>query len=173
MVMEQVLDTTDGFEFDCGDKELNDFIIDDAVDYHKNQLAESYLLKDDGQVIAYVTLLNDRVSFDSFDDKTAFNRFRKRHFSNAKRLKAYPAVKVGRLAVDQTLARKGYGSILLDFVKLLISLKRYSGCRFMIVDAYADAIPFYKKNGFITIKEGLESGSTCLMCYDLMSVVTK
>ena len=41
MVMEQVLDTTDVFEFDCGDKELNDFIIDDAVDYHKNQLAES------------------------------------------------------------------------------------------------------------------------------------
>lgn len=170
MVMEQILASSDVGEFDCGDQELNSFIMEDAVNYHKNLLAESYLLKDDGQMVAYVTLLNDRVSVDSFDDKTSFNRFRRQHFENSKRLKAYPAIKVGRLAVSHTLARRGYGSILLDFVKLLIALKRYSGCRFMIVDAYADAVSFYEKNGFVSIRKPSAAGKTCLMCYDLMSV---
>ena len=79
MVMVQVLDSCEVSEFDCGDQELNSFIMDDAVDYHINRLAESYLLKDEGKTVAYVTLLNDRVSVDSFDDKTSFNRFRRKH----------------------------------------------------------------------------------------------
>ena len=170
MVMVQVLDSCEVSEFDCGDQELNSFIMDDAVDYHKNRLAESYLLKDEGKTVAYVTLLNDRVSVDSFDDKTSFNRFRRKHFENPKRLKAYPAIKVGRLAVRHTLARRGYGSVLLDFAKLLVTLRRYSGCRFLIVDAYATAVSFYEKNGFVSIQKPSDEGKTRLMCYDLMSV---
>ena len=170
MIMEQIIASSEVGEFDCGDPDLNGFIMEDAVDYHNNQLAESYLLKDGGKTVAYVTLLNDRVSVDSFDDKTSFNRFRRQHFEKSKRLKAYPAVKVGRLAVRNTLVRRGYGSILLDFVKLLIALKRFSGCRFMTVDAYDRAVSFYEKNGFVPIKKPSAEGKTCLMCYDLMSV---
>ena len=124
MEMEQVLDEYNLVEFECGDDELNDFIINDALDYHRNLLSESYLLKDEGRVIAYVTILNDSLDIDSFDDRTSFNRFRKKHFVNSKRLKSYPALKIGRLAVCHNLARKGYGSVLLDFVKLLTLLRR-------------------------------------------------
>ena len=47
MEMEQVLDEYNLVEFECGDDELNDFIINDALDYHRNLLSESYLLKDE------------------------------------------------------------------------------------------------------------------------------
>lgn len=127
MQLEQVLEDCDSFDFECGKDDLNDFIINDAADYHRTLLAESYLLKDDGRVIAYITILNDSLDMTAFDDKTSFNRFRKKHFANTKRLKSYPALKVGRLAVQQTFAEHGYGSVLLDFVKLLICLKRYAG----------------------------------------------
>lgn len=170
MEMEQVLDEYNLVEFECGDDELNDFIINDALDYHRNLLSESYLLKDEGRVIAYVTILNDSLDIDSFDDRTSFNRFRKKHFVNSKRLKSYPALKIGRLAVCHNLARKGYGSVLLDFVKLLTLLRRFAGCRFMTVDAYNDAVPFYEKNGFVVIRSRVPDSETILMCYDLVSV---
>ena len=170
MVMEQLLGDCNLIEFDCGDDELNDFIINDAVGYHRSLLSETYLLKKEGRVIAYVTILNDSLDIDSFSDKTSFNRFRKKHFVNSKRLKAYPALKIGRLAVCQSHARKGYGAVLLDFVKLLTSLKRFAGCRFVTVDAYDDAIPFYEKNGFVLIRSGSPGTDTSLMCYDLVAV---
>ena len=169
MQLEQVLEDCNSIDFECGEDELNDFIINDAADYHRSLLAESYILKDDGHVIAYITILNDSLDMTAFEDKTSFNRFRKKHFANAKRLKSYPALKVGRLAVQLSLARHGYGSVLLDFVKLLICIKRYAGCRFVTVDACDKAIPFYEKNGFVRIKSVNEDSNTCLMCYDLMS----
>ena len=169
MQLEQLHENYNSIDFECDEDELNDFIIHDAVDYHRCLLAETYLLKDEGRVIAYITILNDTLDMTSFDDRTSFNRFRKKHFANAKRLKSYPALKVGRLAVQRNIARRGYGSVLLDFVKLLICLKRYAGCRFVTVDAYENAIPFYEKNGFVRIKSINQVNNTCLMCYDLMS----
>ena len=168
--MEQVLDNSEVIEFECGDEDLNDFIINDAGNYHRHLLSESYLLKEGELLIAYVTILNDSLDIDSFDDRTAFNRFRRKHFVNSKRLKSYPAIKIGRLAVQQKLSGKGYGSVLLDFVKVLTSLKRFSGCRFVTVDAYDDAIPFYAKNGFVVISGSKSNSETTLMYYDLMAV---
>ena len=133
--MEQVLDNSEVVEFECGDEDLNDFIINDAGNYHRNLLSESYLLKEGEHLIAYVTILNDSLDIDSFEDRTAFNRFRRKHF-----------------------------------VKVLTSLKRFSGCRFVTVDAYDDAIPFYAKNGFVVISSSKSNSETTLMYYDLMAV---
>lgn len=33
-----------------------------------------------------------------------------------------------------------------------------------------DAVSFYEKNGFVSIRKPSAAGKTCLMCYDLMSV---
>ena len=98
--------------------------------------------------------------------------FRKKTFVNSKRLKAYPAIKIGRLAVHKDHSRRGYGSQIVDFIKTLVMSNRYSGCRFMTVDAYRDVIPFYEKNGFIRINDHLAENGTCLMIYDLTAVIT-
>ena len=51
-----------------------------------------------------------------FDTKTEYNRFRKR-FVNAKRIKSYPAAKIGRFAVAKSMKGKNIGLFLLDFIK--------------------------------------------------------
>ena len=136
-------------------------------------MAETFLLKSGDDALAYFTLLNDKISAESFDDKASFNRFRKRLFVNSKRLRAYPSIKIGRLAVQENHARKGHGSNLLDLIKILVMSNRYSGCRFMTVDAYKDAVPFYEKNGFVRISESVSSKDTCLMVYDLLTVAVQ
>ena len=69
--------------FDCGDTDLNDFILNESLLYRKALLAVSYVVedkKDNNRVAAYFSLANDRISLTDFKDKTEFNHFRKHRF---------------------------------------------------------------------------------------------
>lgn len=71
--------------FDCGDTDLNDFILNESILYRKALLAVSYVVenkKNDNQIAAYFSLANDRISLTDFKDKSEFNRFRKHRFIN-------------------------------------------------------------------------------------------
>lgn len=56
-------------------------------------------------------------------------------------------------------------------------MKRYfvadnkTGCRFLTVDAYHTAEPFYLKNGFLYLNSGDVEKPTRLMFYDLINLV--
>ena len=79
--------------FDCGDEDLNGFILTDAPLYRKEKLAVTYIVTekaDRNKVVAFFSLSNDRISISDFDNKTKYNRFSRR-FNNHKRLKSYPA----------------------------------------------------------------------------------
>ena len=45
-----------------------------------------------------------------------------------------------------------------------------TGCRFLTVDAYLDAVPFYEKNGFRRMNAEDDDPHTRLMYYDLMDL---
>ena len=45
-----------------------------------------------------------------------------------------------------------------------------AGCRFITFDAYADALPFYYKQGFIPLSQTDEGADTRLLYFDLQSV---
>lgn len=100
--------------FDCGDTDLNDFILNESGLYCKALLAVSYVFESEDDtkhehIAAYFSLANDRISLADFPNKTEFNRFRKHRFVNEKRLKSYPAAKICRLAVDQSLKGQRVG----------------------------------------------------------------
>ncbi|WP_455623684.1 GNAT family N-acetyltransferase [Parabacteroides sp.] len=158
--------------FDCGDADLNEFILNESVLYRKALLAVSYVVEDltDRQVLAYFSLANDRVSLSDFGSKTEFNRFRKHRFVNEKRLKSYPASKVCRLGVDLSAKGMRIGSYLIDFIKSYFLADNKTGCRFLTVDAYADAIPFYLKNGFIPLNDEDADADTRLLYFDLATI---
>lgn len=122
--------------FDCGDADLNDFILNESLFYREALLAVSHVFEDKatGEVAAYFSLANDRVSLSDFADKTEFNRFRRKRFPNEKRMKSYPAGKL---------------------------------CRFVTVDAYRSAMPFYEKNGFLPLLEEDDGEMTRLLYFDL------
>lgn len=163
-------------EFDCGDADLNDFILNKAALFDKNLLAVSYVFVDpnnSGKIFAYCSLANDKVALADFESKTEYNRFRKKQgFPNEKRLHSYPAVKLCRLGVTNEAKGLRIGSKLLNYLKTMFVTNNRTGCRFITVDAYIKAIPFYEKNGFhILNSDDSEHEPTRLMYFDLMNIV--
>lgn len=156
--------------FDCGDEDLNDFVIQEAGLYKQAMLAVTYVVEDkQHQIAAYFCLANDKVSITDFNSNSEFNRFRKHRFVQEKRLRSYPAVKLCRLGVDIECRGTGMGSFLLDFIKTLFVINNKTGCRFITVDAYKAAVPFYEKNGFLPLTSKDNNEHTKLMYYDLAS----
>jgi hypothetical protein len=162
-------------KFSCGDDDLDDFILHRASAFQRHLLSVSYACVDvsnPGTVLAYCSLANDKVAITDFKDKTEFNRFRKkRGFPNEKRLKSYPAVKLCRLGVDVTAKGNQIGSGMLDYIKWMFVTENKTGCRFLTVDAYLKAVPFYEKNGFRFMNAEDNDPHTRLMYYDLMNLV--
>lgn len=154
--------------FDCGDPDLNDFVMNESSHYRQALLAVSYVMEEeDGQVLAYFSLANDRVSLTDFASSTEFNRFRRHRFVNEKRIKSYPAVKLCRFGVELSAKGQHLGSALIDFIKSYFVEDNKTGCRFITVDAYMDAVPFYIKNGFVQLKPDDDNPHTRLLYFDL------
>lgn len=157
--------------FDCGDADLNDFILNECPLYGKEKLAVTYVLEDESDtehehIVAFFSLSNDRISVSDFNTKTKYNRFSRR-FNNRKRLRSYPAAKIGRLGVSLAMKGMSVGSFLIDFIKRYFTVDNKTGCRFITVDAYAAAIPFYLQNGFVPLNDEDAGDPTRLLYFDL------
>lgn len=159
--------------FNCGDSDLNDFILNEAAPYRKAMLAVTYVFEDKitKQTAAFFSLANDKVSLSDFESKTEFNRFRKNKFVNENRLRSYPTVKLCRFGVDESLKGQSIGTILLRFIKSYFVIDNKTGCRFITVDAYANAIPFYLRNGFVPLNDDDKDEPTRLLYFDLNEVM--
>ena len=105
-------------EFDCGDEQLNNFLFEDAKPSLALRVANTFILVDDGRVVAYFCLLNDKDS-----------------------IKAMLHAEHGR-----------------------------SAFRFITVDAYLSAVPFYEKNGFLHLTKKDEDEHARLMYFDMMEI---
>lgn len=144
-----------------------DFLIEEAKDYQTELLARTYLLRNssNGDIVAYYSLLNDVIRLDE-TEKNVCNRInRKTPFS--KQRNHYPAVKVGRLAVNEAYAGQGIGRLILDSIKFVFTHGNRTGCRFLTVDALTTATGFYEHNNFRFFTEKDANDVTRLMYFDL------
>ena len=48
-------------EFDCGDNDLNDFLLKDAKHFLEKRIANTFILEDKEHIVAYFCLLNDKI----------------------------------------------------------------------------------------------------------------
>lgn len=158
--------------FSCDDEDLDDFIINDAPLYREALLAVTYIIErnSDKEVVGYFSLANDRIAIKDFPSNNEFNKFRRHRFVNEKRLTNYPSVKLCRFALSNAVKGKHIGSILLDFMKRYFVSDNKTGFRFLTVDAYCTAEPFYQKNGFLYLNSADEGKPTRLMFYDLINL---
>lgn len=76
----------DNLQFDSGDEDLNEFLYKESIDCCKSNLAVVYLVFYEDKLIAYFSLSSDSVKVNSKLDI---------------KLKYYPSMKIGRLAVDK------------------------------------------------------------------------
>lgn len=159
---------TEILPFDCGDHDLNGFLFDDAKRYQEAMLAVTYLLEDhtSNETVAYYCLLNDKIELNPYE-RSKWNKIN-RNIPNGKRYRSYPAVKIGRLGVSKRYAGQSIGTMILMQLKMVFSHLNRSGCRFITVDAYANAVSFYQKCGFNFISDLDVHDETRSMYFDLM-----
>lgn len=157
-------------EFDCGDNDLNEFLFDDAKPFLEKKIANTFVLEDEGRIVAYFCLLNDKIS--RLEVTNSRWRAIKDSFPESKRFRSYPSVKIGRFAVATSYKGKSIGSQLMATIKVLLSSNlNFSAFRFLTVDAYLSAVPFYKRNGFRELTEKDHNESTRLMYFDMMEIM--
>jgi len=102
--------------FDCGDSDLNEFLFDKSKLFSSEFLSTTYILEDNYKTVAYFSLFNDslRIEESKFESISAYKRFLRSFIGHPKRhLKSYPAIKIGRLAVDSQSQSSGIGKLFL------------------------------------------------------------
>ena len=64
-------------------------------------------------------------------------------------LKHYPAIKIGRLAISAQVQQSGLGRKIMDaIIDYAIKQNEQCACKFILVDAYKNAVGFYEKMQF-------------------------
>jgi GNAT superfamily N-acetyltransferase len=161
--------------FDCDDKELNDFLLEDAIDHLKQLLAVTYLYENDKEIVGYFSVLNDSIRHVDQDpvltpSRSELKRLLKRMPFGKRGYRSHPAVKVGRLAVNKHYQGQGIGGQLMDYIKGYFLDNNKTGCRFITVDANnkENTLRFYQKNGFEFLTEKDAKEPNRLMYFDLI-----
>ena len=138
--------------FSCGNADMDDFFLNDALDYASFMMGRSYCyrLKDNPKkIVCIFTVSNDSIRI--YDLPRSRRDYMLKITHHQKRLNRYPGILIGRIGVNIEFMRKGIGSSILDFVKeWFADESNKSGCRFVIVDAVntPEVLSFYKNNGF-------------------------
>lgn len=140
-------------DFTSYEKELVDFLREDALENQEQKLSVTFLWFHEDKLVSYITLLNDKINLES--DLKEFFKEKGIHY------KSLPALKIGRLCVEDKFLRRGLGRLMiLSAIKIANEINRNkAGCRFITLDAKRnqdkrlDSIHFYKKMGFKTLKE--------------------
>lgn len=139
-----ILSLFDGAEvddFQCKEKDLVEFLCEDAGRLHRERGARVYVITEDRRVVAYIALSADVLVLKT-REKT------KMGFVSGDP-KYMPAVKVGRLAVDKRFERLGLGTRLMRLAfDTASSASEAIGCRLLTVDAKPKAHSYYTKLGF-------------------------
>ena len=138
--------------FTCGDEDLDDFFLHDAMRYKAELLGKTYcfVLDDDPKtIVCMFTLSNDSIRVDVIPNSRG--RKLSHDIPREKRMRRYPAVLIGRLGISTKFQHLHIGTEVMDFIKSwFVESYNKTGCRYLVVDAYNEDVPvaFYKKNGF-------------------------
>lgn len=165
------MDLINGFKTYVKDKK--EYLLDDA---HKAQtmfISTTYLIFDKSDfdknkdqynlltLLGYITILNDSINLDS-DLKKYFS-------TKGINYKSLPAIKIGRLCVDERYERRNIGKIAIFWCIFgVCKLNQKISCRFINVDVDRgddpknDPIRFYKKLDFSILKNKKKKKTTPL-----------
>lgn len=139
--------------FSCDDSDLDEFFSKDCLINQKKLLGKTYLFckkNNPNVIISAFSLSNDSIRLTNRITDEYKEQFLDDTELRDKTLKRFPAVLIGRLGTNKEFAGLGYGSAIMDFIKVLFRTNNRTGCRFLIVDALnrPATLHYYEKNGF-------------------------
>jgi len=158
--------------FQSYERELVDFLIEDALENQKKKISKTYLwfLRSTNELIGYVTLLTDKISLDP--------PLKKEFKEKGINYKSLPSLKIGRVCVDDRFLRRGLGDLMVQFTIYQVKkINEICGCRFITLDAkrnedkLKDSLHFYKKMGFETLKLKERKKGTTPMYKDVFKIL--
>lgn len=131
--------------FDCGNRQLNVWLVDHALASQRADLARTYLALDGDAVPGYVSLTTGSVRRE--DAPSRYARGMPRH--------PIPTILVARLAVDRRHQRQRLGSRLLaEALRKAVAASDAVAARLVVVDAIDDeAAGFYRRWGFLDVPD--------------------
>ncbi len=174
--------------FCCGEDDLDEFFSKDCLVNQSRLLGKTYLfcLKEQPDtIVTAFSLSNDSIRLTNRFTDEYKEQFLDDTDLHDKSLKRFPAVLIGRLGTNKDFAGKGYGTAIMDFIKVLFRTNNRTGCRFLIVDALnqLETLHYYEKNCFryLIADERLEAKymgigvgrlplNTRLMYFDLLKI---
>lgn len=168
-----VLDT-----FSCGKRHLDEFLTQRAAFFHKEWLGFVWIVlhRDMDYPIGYFSLNNEALELSDAEETNL-------GMSDYSGLKRFPAIMMGRLAVDTRLQGSGASTQLmhmaLDMIGGRLATSPLSAARLVIVDADNDpkVLRYYEKHGFersswadkqATHQGGKKSRATVKMLRDIL-----
>lgn len=150
--------------FDCGDKDLNDFLTTKEVaKYEREGLGKTHLVywQPEGKLVGYFTISNESLRLEYLRSVKSFS------IPGEIRVESVPGVKIGRLAVEQSFQRRGVGSLILKFIAGL-ALGAPAAARILFLEAYPESVQFYEKFDFTrVVHHRFKHRRTILMYFDL------
>jgi GNAT superfamily N-acetyltransferase len=131
--------------FDCGNTELNSWLVDHAMASQKADLARTYLALGDTGVAGYVSLTTGSIRPEAVP----------RRYARGMPRYPIPTILIARLAVDVRHQRQQLGSRLLaEALRRAVLASDTAAARLVVVDAIDDDVAaFYRRWGFIDVPE--------------------
>lgn len=137
-------------KFDSGEPDLDDFLNTEEVEeYERDNLGHTTLVFYDGELVAYYTISSDGLRAEYVDARKLSASHVKK---SAQRIEVYPALKIGRFAVQRNWQSRGIGRLLIRRIAA-IAVTTQPAVRLITLNAKPKAIPFYQKAGFVLTNE--------------------
>jgi GNAT superfamily N-acetyltransferase len=126
--------------FNSVSDELNDFLKNDALGGQNSMISRTYLCFYKERLVGFITLIGDTIEAKLMIKKDGIEDYE---------YEKYPAIKIGRLAVDKDCEGQGIGPHMLKWsIGLVYQISQRIGCRYITVDSKKDSIWFYEREGF-------------------------
>jgi hypothetical protein len=126
--------------FHSTEQELDDFLLEDALNNQMNRLSATFLAYWNDTMVGYFTLINDSIVAEavSESDREPTWAYRK-----------YPAIKIARMARHRDFDNYSIGTLmLLRIFVITLHVSQFTGCRIITVDSKTGAVEWYRKKGF-------------------------
>ncbi|MDE1821151.1 MAG: GNAT family N-acetyltransferase [Euryarchaeota archaeon] len=138
--------------FSCGEPELDEFLLKaEAVDYFEDGEGNTALVYLGKDLVAYYTISSDSLRSEYVDMRKVSGSHAKREILQ---LETYPAMKIGRLAVQKHWQGQGVGRLLVRRI-VALAVRSPGAVRFITLNAKPRAASFYEKCGFHLTREVL------------------
>lgn len=133
--------------FDCGNEMINTFVYKSLKKRVKRNFSQAYVLLDEKETfIGFYTLETFALSKALFE-------------STQKPIGVppmLPVIKLSMIGLDKSVQGQGLGKRLLrDALLKVVQISKIAGCAGIYLLAEKDAVAFYKKLGFVPLKESM------------------